>query len=144
MAKIAFRQSTALGRKVSLDLATQDEPAQNDSLLSSSRHLRSVLSLYDVCITQLTKLRACLMDGRVDDALVFSKNCTDILTALDDDLDRSVELAENFHVLYQHCLRHLGADGRPLAIENVDAVKMVVQRLRRLYVHLDCRETDRA
>ncbi|MBQ7457493.1 MAG: flagellar protein FliS [Desulfovibrio sp.] len=137
MAKILLRQNTPIGKKASLTLATQDVPESfEQSGIKLTNHIKSILSLYAVCIRLLTQLRACLLDGRLDDALPYRKHVKEILHALDDDLDLSVELANNFHTLYQHCLHHIGDDDQNLPIENVDAVQMVVTRLRHLYVHL--------
>lgn len=136
MARIAFRQSTKSGKKASLDLATQDLASSEQDAACVPAHIQSVLELYSICLTRLLRLRAALMDGRSADAVLLRAQCRDILQALDDDLDRSVDLARNFHTLYQHCLRHLGQGEEDLLLEHVDAVEMVVRRLRHLYRHL--------
>lgn len=99
---------------------------------SQSAQIQAVLALYNALVERLMKLGACLLDKREEEVSSRKEECIALLTMLDEGVSLEGELAENMHILYRHCIRRLQASN-PLEIDTVDAVRMVVVRLRHVY-----------
>ncbi|MCR4666776.1 MAG: flagellar protein FliS [Desulfovibrio sp.] len=107
----------------------------------STSQMRAVFALYDALLERLLRLGACLCDGRLEEAHSYQTSCIHLLKTLDEGLRLTGELSENLHILYNQCLLRLQRSGEVADMETVDAVRMVVLRLRRVYCRLLARES---
>ena len=113
---------------------------QGENLAASSaerQQLDIVLALYSVLVDLLFKMRACLLDQRRAELPPLQQQCLDILQTLQNGLEESSELSLNLHLLYGHCLKRLTSEETAYDIESLDAVRMVITRLKHVYHHLE-------
>ena len=130
MARISFKEHAKRNLLVKSQQALEVKPKE---LTQVSAQLRSVLGLYDLGIEAVSRIIACLLDGREEAIEPYRRQCRKILVTLDAGLNLEEELAMNLHILYGHCLRRLGEDGRKLSVEDLDCARNVIARLRHVY-----------
>jgi len=138
MAKIHFRSKQAA---LHLCGVPDGEDVLPFDAADSTSQMRAVFALYDALLERLLRLGACLYDGRLDEAATYQDSCIHLLETLDKGLLLTGELSENLHVLYNHCRFRLQKSENLPDMETVDAVRMVVLRLRRVYCRLLARES---
>lgn len=115
-------------------------PTASAEKMASLDQLKIVLALYTVLVDVLYKMRACLLDQRLDELAPLRQQCLSILQTLQDGLNESGELSENLHLLYGHCVKRLTSEQTAYDLESLDAVRMVITRLKHVYRHLEQKE----
>ncbi len=136
MARIQFHAKTDAAQS-----RGQEENSCVADVLSAENNadldqLSNVIALYTVLVDVLYKMRACLLDQRHDEVPALRRQCLDILKTLQNGLEKTGELSENLHLLYGHCVKRLTDEQTGNDVESLDAVRMVITRLKHVYRHL--------
>ncbi|MBQ7739114.1 MAG: flagellar protein FliS [Desulfovibrionaceae bacterium] len=125
------------GRQATLQIVAEEDIVFDESEIETlPKQIRAVLALYKRFLQNIERLQACIMDGRLNDALPIRVQCISILKTLDTGLDLNGELATNLHTLYGHCLRRLTVHDGYTELEAIDSVRMVISRIRNVYIKI--------